>query len=72
MSFIEQLEQKIGKKAIKEFLPMQKGDVYKTWANTNNLNAALGYKPSISMEIGVKKFVDWFMIYFRKTVESYN
>lgn len=64
MDFIHALENNIGKKAIKEFLPMQAGDVQKTWADTNNLRQQYNYKPSTSAETGISKFISWYRNYF--------
>ncbi len=49
----------LGKKAIKEMLPMQPGDVPATWADTTALEKATGYKPKTSLEEGVKKLAEW-------------
>ena len=61
--FINILESALGKKAIKKFKPMQKGDVLETFADTNQLNEWIGYKPKTSIEEGVKKFADWYLNY---------
>jgi len=61
MRFIEILEQELGKKAIKEFLPMQAGDVPVTWADTSALEKATGYCPKISLETGIKNFAKWYL-----------
>ncbi|MDR2579571.1 MAG: NAD-dependent epimerase [Fibromonadaceae bacterium] len=60
MRFIEILENELGKTAIKEFLPMQPGDVPVTWADTAELEKVVGYKPKISLEQGVKEFAEWY------------
>jgi len=60
MRFIEILENELGKSAIKEFLPMQPGDVPATWADTAELESLVGYKPKISLEHGVKEFTKWY------------
>ena len=60
MRFIEILENELGKSAIKEFLPMQPGDVPATWADTAELENLVGYKPKISLEHGVKEFAKWY------------
>lgn len=65
MDFIEALEQKIGKKAIKNFLPLQPGDVPSTWADTSGLEDAYGYKPKIMVYDGVSRFVDWYRSYYK-------
>ncbi|MDR2583787.1 MAG: NAD-dependent epimerase/dehydratase family protein [Fibromonadaceae bacterium] len=61
MRFIEILENGLGKKAIKEFLPMQAGDVPVTWADTSALEKATGYRPKISLETGIKHFAEWYL-----------
>ncbi len=60
LGFIELIEEHLGKKAEKKFLPMQKGDVRKTSADTSKANEVLDWEPKISAEEGVKKFVDWY------------
>ena len=65
MDFIGLLESTIGKKAIKEFLPMQAGDVKATYADTNALEAWVAFKPNTSLKIGVKRFVDWYRTYYQ-------
>jgi len=61
MRFIEILENELGKTAIKEFLPMQAGDVPITWADTSALEKATGYCPKISLETGIKHFAKWYL-----------
>lgn len=63
--FIAALEKSLGKKAIKNFLPMQAGDVYTTWADTEDLFKVTGYRPQVSIEQGVQAFVDWYQSYYR-------
>ncbi|MCI4626927.1 MAG: NAD-dependent epimerase [Candidatus Magnetoovum sp. WYHC-5] len=63
MYFIEVLEENLGKKAIKDMLPMQAGDVQATYANIDDLLADIGYKPSINIEEGISRFVKWYKIY---------
>lgn len=62
MEFIEILEQTMDKKAKKNFLPMQKGDVPKTWADTDKLKK-LGYKSNTNLHVGINKFISWFKKY---------
>ena len=57
------LETQIGKKAILEKLPMQPGDVEKTYADISKAKQVLGYNPTFSFEDGIKEFVDWFKTY---------
>ena len=64
LDFIQYLEQAIGKKAIKEFLPMQNGDVKVTYADTSALNAWVGFEPSTDLKTGLDRFVDWYEAYF--------
>jgi len=60
LSFIETLEKALGVEAKKALLPMQPGDVPDTYADVSSLVADTGYKPSTSVETGVKAFVDWY------------
>lgn len=63
MNFINELEIAIGKKAIKNFLPMQEGDVYSTYADTSDLKSEVGYSPKTSLKEGVDEFIKWFNNY---------
>lgn len=63
MHFIECMENSLGIKAKKNMMPMQPGDVPRTWADTNSLNQ-LGYKSTTPIEKGVQQFVEWFNGYF--------
>jgi len=65
-NFINAIETSTGKKAIKEYLPMQPGDVKKTFANIDKAGESLGFVPSTSIEEGVKKFVDWYIEYYER------
>jgi len=65
MRYIEVLEQCLGQTAEKRFLPMQPGDVPATSANTEALRKAVGYAPSTPVEVGIKRFVDWYRAYYR-------
>ena len=62
--FIEIIEKCLGKKARKNFLPMQPGDVVRTYANIDNLYNEIGYKPITHIEEGLQKFVDWYKSYY--------
>jgi len=64
LRFIEVLEDSLGVKAIKNFKPIQPGDVEATAANTNLLESWIGFKPQTSLEFGVNKFARWYMKYF--------
>jgi UDP-glucuronate 4-epimerase len=65
MRFIEVLEECLGRKAEKNFLPMQMGDVQATWADVDDLRRDVGFKPSTPIEVGLKKFVDWYRDYYK-------
>jgi UDP-glucuronate 4-epimerase len=65
MEFIDSLESAIGKKAEKNYLPMQDGDVPATYANTQMLNDWIGFSPSTPLKEGVKKFVDWYVSHYK-------
>jgi UDP-glucuronate 4-epimerase len=64
LKYIELIENKLGKKAIKNFLPMQIGDVPEAWADVNDLMIEIDFKPTTSIEVGVGKFVDWYLDYY--------
>lgn len=64
MHFIEVLEQCLGVKAIKNMLPMQAGDVPKTAADVDALADAVGFRPNTSIEVGIRRFVDWYRKYY--------
>jgi len=65
LDFIETMETALGKKAIKDFLPMQPGDVYKTFADINALKNDFGYEPNTSVQKGIGEFVKWFKTYYQ-------
>jgi UDP-glucuronate 4-epimerase len=64
MHFIEVLEDCLGKKAKKTFLPMQDGDVQATYADIDDLIKDVGFKPSTSIETGLSHFVEWYRAYY--------
>ena len=64
MRFIEVLEECLGRKAQKEFLPMQPGDVQQTYANVDDLVRDVGFKPTTSIEEGLAAFVSWYRDYY--------
>ena len=68
LSFIETLENCLGKKASKRFLPMQPGDVKNTFADVSKLQDWIKYTPKTSFKNGIKMFADWYKIYFEKNV----
>ena len=65
MKYIECLENQLGKKAKKKFLPMQKGDVKVTSSNCNALEDWIEYKPSTKIEEGIQHFVKWYRGYYK-------
>jgi len=65
MHYIEVLEQCLGRKAEKNLLPMQAGDVPDTWADAEDLVREVGYRPSTPVEEGIAKFVAWYRDYYR-------
>ena len=64
MEFIETLEKHLGKTAKKEYLPLQAGDVPRTYADVDDLIKDVGFKPDTSIDEGIKKFVDWYKGFF--------
>jgi UDP-glucuronate 4-epimerase len=64
LTFIEIIEKELGKKANKEFLPMQAGDVEITYADVSDLQNELNYRPNTPLEYGIKKFVEWYKEYY--------
>ena len=63
--FLEVLENCLGIKAEKRFLPMQPGDVLETYADIDDLMRDTGFKPETSIEIGLSRFVDWYIEYYK-------
>jgi UDP-glucuronate 4-epimerase len=64
MDFIKTIEEILGKKAIYNFMPMQKGDVKATWADTSLLKELINYRPQTSIKLGIKKFIEWYLEYY--------
>ncbi|WP_114785956.1 NAD-dependent epimerase [Vibrio tetraodonis] len=67
MDFIKAIEDELGIEASKNLRDMQPGDVYQTYADTEDLFSATGYKPKIGVKEGVKKFIDWYKEYYNKS-----
>ena len=61
--FIQTLEQALGKTAVREYLPMQPGDVEATWADIDDLNLSVGYQPSTPLSEGIEQFASWYLDY---------
>jgi UDP-glucuronate 4-epimerase len=64
LRFIEIIEDCLGRKAVKNFLPMQPGDVPATYADVDDLMRDVGFKPSTPLEEGLKRFVEWYRGYY--------
>jgi UDP-glucuronate 4-epimerase len=64
--YISTLEDCLGKKAIKNLLPLQAGDVPDTFADVEDLVRDVGYKPATPVEVGIRRFVDWYLEYYKK------
>ena len=65
LDFVEAIETALGKRAIRNMLPMQPGDVLATWADTEALFEATGYRPKVGLTEGVESFVKWYREYYR-------
>jgi len=61
IDFIEMLEKSLGKKALKEYLPMQAGDVYQTFADITDLVNDFGFRPGTPIDVGLNKFTTWYI-----------
>lgn len=64
MDFIEAIENKLGKTAKKNFLPLQAGDVPETYANVDDLYRDIDFQPETTIQDGVNKFIDWYLEYY--------
>ena len=64
MRYIEVLEEKLGRKAEKNMMPIQEGEVPATWADAGNLTRLTGYRPETPIETGIGRFVDWYVDYY--------
>lgn len=63
MDFIGAIERAAGREAVKEFAPMQPGDVYRTYADTSSLERDFGYRPTTQLQDGIDRFYAWYMNY---------
>jgi len=68
--YIEVIEECVGRKAEKNLLPMQPGDVPDTWADAKDLALDVGYQPGTPIEVGVRNFVDWYIDYYQVDLKS--
>lgn len=62
--FIDEIERQCGKDAIRNYMPMQKGDVPATWANADLLKSLTGYQPQTDYREGIRQFVEWYRAYY--------
>lgn len=65
LHLIETIERALGKTAVKNFLPLQPGDVLATYADVDDLTRDVGFRPSTPIEVGVRQFVDWYRNYHK-------
>jgi len=65
LRYIEVLEQALGKKAVLDLQPMQKGDVPATMADVSALEKAVDYRPGTPVEVGIPRFVEWYRSYYK-------
>ena len=65
LDFIDSIEKNLSIKAKKKMLPMQAGDVNKTWADVSRLQKDYNYEPNTSVDEGVEKFIKWFKSYYK-------
>jgi UDP-glucuronate 4-epimerase len=64
LTFIEAIEDALGRKAEKEWLPLQAGDVPETCADVDSLKAVTGFKPNTDIRTGIRNFIDWYRDYY--------
>ena len=64
MDYIDEIEKQLGKSAIKNFLPIQKGDIGSTFASKKNYLKVIKFSPKTSIKLGIKKFIDWYLDYY--------
>jgi len=65
LKFIDVIEKNLGKKAIKNFMPIQPGDVPETYADVDDLIDVVGFKPTTTIEDGISKFIKWYKEYYK-------
>ena len=66
LDFIEAIEDILGKKAIRNYMPMQKGDVHATWADASLLKSITDYKPQTNFKDGIASFIKWYRRYYNE------
>ena len=65
LDYIDTLEKQLGKKAIRNELPLQAGDVPNTWADCSELGEDFDYAPATTIDVGIAKFVEWYRDYYK-------
>ena len=65
LDFINSLGKELGKKIRKKYMPMQKGDVVSTLSDSSLLQRITGYNPKTDYKVGIKKFVNWYLKYYK-------
>ena len=70
MDFVDEIEKNLGRKAIRELVPMHPADTHTTWSDTTKLQK-LGYDPTVSIAEGIEKFVSWYKDYYRSQLGYY-
>ena len=65
LDFIKHIEKELGKKSIRNYMPIQKGDVKQTLSNTDLLKKITGYNPKTNYKLGIKKFLNWYKDYYK-------
>ena len=63
--FIERIEKELGKKTKKNLMPMHAGDIPRSFADISKAKRMLGFEPKVSIEGGIKKFIEWYHEYFK-------
>ncbi len=64
LDFINILEEKLGMKAVREYLPMQPGDVYQTYADVDDLMRDFDFRPATPLAVGLERFAEWYREYY--------
>lgn len=65
LRFLEIIEEKLGKKAVRNMLPLQQGDVPETFSDISDLERDTGFRPETSIEEGISRFIDWYLAYYK-------
>ena len=70
LDFLDALEKELGKKAIRNYMPMQKGDVKMTLSDTTLLKKLTGYNPKTNFRLGIKNFLKWYLSYYKSQIKK--